>query len=280
LVTFINVPFVGMVKMTTTLTDSEFILEELDSQLTEKGETLFRTDSIQNVLFDGFSVRNYIDILEDPLVEMVVGKVEIPKSFHGGKFAIYKGKNGSDDGLYEVNTGRESYKNFGNIHKWNNSTKLRWWKGDCNNITGTDGTIFSPFLLRHHVLKCFSPELCRTLTMTHESDILFKEIPGFRFSPESHSFLGPHQYEPNRCFCTEKNDSTPCYRNGLMLLSNCKEGAPVSLSSPHFYNADSAIIDAIDGIHPVKEKHKTYLDIEPVKDHYIHICLGNLDMRL
>ena len=77
--------------MTTALTDSEFVLEELDSQLAEKRECLFRSETIRDMLFDGFSIQTYIDIITDPITQLAVGEVEVPHSFRGGKFAIYKG---------------------------------------------------------------------------------------------------------------------------------------------------------------------------------------------
>jgi hypothetical protein len=41
-------------------------------------------------------------------------------------------------------------------------------------------------------------------------------------------------------------------------------GAPAYLSFPHFYQADPALLDAIEGLKPNKEKHQTYFLIQPV----------------
>jgi hypothetical protein len=41
-------------------------------------------------------------------------------------------------------------------------------------------------------------------------------------------------------------------------------GAPAYLSFPHFYQADPALLDAVEGLKPEKEKHQTYFLIQPV----------------
>ena len=40
---------------------------------------------------------------------------------------------------------------------------------------------------------------------------------------------------------------------------------PVAFSFPHFYEADQRYIDSVQGLHPVKEEHETYIDLEPVR---------------
>jgi len=41
-------------------------------------------------------------------------------------------------------------------------------------------------------------------------------------------------------------------------------GFPIGVSYPHFYQADPALIEAVDGSYPEKEKHESYFYIEPV----------------
>ena len=35
------------------------------------------------------------------------------------------------------------------------------------------------------------------------------------------------------------------------------------MSAPHYYNAYGPLVDQIEGIEPNKEKHDTFIDIEP-----------------
>lgn len=38
------------------------------------------------------------------------------------------------------------------------------------------------------------------------------------------------------------------------------------MSKPHFLDADESVINGVTGMKPEKEKHDTFLDIEPVSD--------------
>jgi hypothetical protein len=49
-------------------------------------------------------------------------------------------------------------------------------------------------------------------------------------------------------------------------------GAPAYLSFPHFYQADPALLDAVEGLKPEKEKHQTYFLIQPVSSMINLIC--------
>lgn len=43
------------------------------------------------------------------------------------------------------------------------------------------------------------------------------------------------------------------------------------LSAPHFYYCPPSVLDAVEGLHPVKEWHETHFDIEPVRDSRVPI---------
>ena len=36
------------------------------------------------------------------------------------------------------------------------------------------------------------------------------------------------------------------------------------MSPPHFYQGDKSLVEAVNGLHPTKSAHETYVDIEPV----------------
>ena len=39
---------------------------------------------------------------------------------------------------------------------------------------------------------------------------------------------------------------------------------PVFMSAPHFYQGDPSLLDAINGLNPIKAKHATFVSVEPV----------------
>lgn len=38
------------------------------------------------------------------------------------------------------------------------------------------------------------------------------------------------------------------------------------ISHPHFYNADPALVNAVEGLHPSKDQHALFLDVHPVSE--------------
>ena len=53
----------------------------------------------------------------------------------------------------------------------------------------------------------------------------------------------------------------PCI-DGLLFLQGSK-GVPIIMSTPHFLDADDSLWKAFDGVQPDREKHITFLNIEP-----------------
>ena len=51
---------------------------------------------------------------------------------------------------------------------------------------------------------------------------------------------------------------------GVMPISNCMAGAPVILSTPHFWYGHESLTEAIDGIHPIKDLHETIINVDPL----------------
>lgn len=43
-------------------------------------------------------------------------------------------------------------------------------------------------------------------------------------------------------------------------------GAPIIMSSPHFYQADEKFVQDVFGMKPEKEYHQTAIDINPVRN--------------
>merc|ERR1712071_507107 len=50
--------------------------------------------------------------------------------------------------------------------------------------------------------------------------------------------------------------------DGLLSVQGC-QGAPVIMSTPHYLDSDPSLSAAFDGVSPDREKHITYLHIEP-----------------
>jgi hypothetical protein len=49
-------------------------------------------------------------------------------------------------------------------------------------------------------------------------------------------------------------------------------GFPIGVSYPHFYQGDPALVEAVDGSYPEKEKHESQFYIEPVSSTNLLLC--------
>lgn len=84
------------------------------------------------------------------------------------RFGLLLDKNISINDRYRVGTGAGKYP-FGKILSWNEKPKLPYWYSEsCNQINGTDGAQFAPFLTKSEKLYVFSSYLCRSIHLTYE----------------------------------------------------------------------------------------------------------------
>lgn len=53
---------------------------------------------------------------------------------------------------------------LGKVVSYNDQTEIDTWDGDdCNEIKGTDSTIFHPFIKKTDKLNAFTPDICRSM---------------------------------------------------------------------------------------------------------------------
>ena len=77
------------------------------------------------------------------------------------------------------------------------------------------------------------------------------------FAPDSNLFAKSSE---NEGFCTPPGN---CLPSGVLNVSECLDGIPVILSSPHFLYADSKFLDEVDGLRPLASLHNTFISLEP-----------------
>lgn len=105
-------------------------------------------------------------------------------------------------------------------------------------------------------------------------------VEGYRFTPPANVFDNPESNPDNMCYCPH---GPPCAPSGLNNVSLCQFDSPVMLSFPHFYLGDDSLRQGVEGMSPADpEKHKFYLDIQPVLIYqyviriFIHTNLTNV----
>ena len=157
-------------------------------------------------------------------------------------------------------------------------SRYTWWEGknsSCNTIDGTDGLQFGPPIYKDYKLDVYVHELCRKLKLVYLEDFEVEGISAYRFTPAKDTFTNP--YEPdgqhNMCYCTKGDQS--CNVTGLLDISTCSDvslGAPIVMSSPHFYGVSDSVKSKFDGLKEINKDNennfRTLVDIEPVSESY------------
>lgn len=50
----------------------------------------------------------------------------------------------------------------------------KWGPGRCNDINGSDGTIFTPFMTQDTIIRAFSADICRVMNIFFEKPSVAK----------------------------------------------------------------------------------------------------------
>ncbi|KAF4527754.1 hypothetical protein B566_EDAN013162 [Ephemera danica] len=123
------------------------------------------------------------------------------------------------DGYYTIHTGTDDASLLGLIHEWENKTTLKYWKGpECNQILGTDTTIFPPFLKRESRIDFFISDLCRSLYATYQRDAVYRDIPGYRYIPPQEQLGSVLEQPDNYCWAGPYSGGMT---SGLIDLFHC-----------------------------------------------------------
>lgn len=227
-------------------------------------ETLYLSHTAESWLFKGIKL-NWLDSLND---DGIILEDQPPDNMFG---FYYKKNNTWDekaDGVMTISTGVDgNFSNIGKVVRWNKKPDIDFWKGKpCNTITGTDGQFFHPFVQKDEKLDIFAPDLCRTLSIEFIKTTSIRSIELYRFGISS-SFFKPINFnDETKCYCVKRSHQEKqkfCKLSGVVDVSSCRK-KPIVLSTPHFYNGDPLLRQAVDGLAPSAANHDTFIDIEPM----------------
>ncbi|XP_053196304.1 lysosome membrane protein 2c [Scomber japonicus] len=245
LIRTVNIPALTVMEK---FKDMSVVAHLIDDYMKSTGEGLFTTRTVGELLW------GYEDGLLKALKMLQPGLDDV--------FGLFYKNNGTNDGEYVFFTGQQDYKDFARVDTWNGGSSLNWWTSDeCNMINGTNGASFHPVITKSETLYIFSSDLCRSLYTLYEEDVKVKGIPGYRFVPPSMVFANVTVNPANAGFCVPAGN---CLGSGVLNVSGCKQGAPIIMSSPHFYQADEKFVQDVFGMKPEKEYHQTAIDINPL----------------
>nr|XP_056715064.1 scavenger receptor class B member 1 [Euleptes europaea] len=204
---------------------------------------------------------------KDPLIT-ILNTIKPGLLPFGDQFGLFVGLNNTDMGLFTVNTGVDDISKVHMVDTWNGLKKVSYWRSDqCNQINGTSGELWPPFMTPSSPVEFYSPDACRSLKLQFEAPGKIKGIPTYRYVAPKTMFANGTDYPPNEGFC-------PCRQSGIMNVSSCRLNAPMFLSQPHFYNADPELLETVDGLHPSEEKHGLFLELHPLTGAPINVSVG------
>lgn len=213
------------------------------------------TKTVRELLFDGYS---------DPFLD-IARTLHLPNLPPFTKFGWFVDRNGSwtYDGHFEMHSGHSDIKKMGSLTEWNYVNKTQFYHDDCSKVSGTSGELWPPFMNATGDISLFVTDLCRPLTLSYQQPHTRFGITGSRWVGDSRVFDNGRNYAPNSCYCTGKPESCPDLLPGVHNMSECRFGAPVFASFPHFYLADEHYVNAVTGISPNQSKHEFSLSLEP-----------------
>ncbi|TKS78435.1 Lysosome membrane protein 2 85 kDa lysosomal membrane sialoglycoprotein [Collichthys lucidus] len=235
----VNIPYVAVMNEMSSY--SFFLRTVISMYMNSLGAEVFMARTVHEVLW-GF---------KDPILT----KLHTMKPEVDEYFGLMWKKNGTHEGEFVFHTGEENYLDYGKIDTWNGLREMSWWSSNQSNmINGTDGAVFHPLINRNELLYIFAADLCRSIHLAYVKDVEVKGIQAYRFAPPSDVLMSPKDNPTNEGFCVPAGD---CLGTGVLKVSVCREGAPIVVSFPHFYQADPKYINAVEGLSPNKEEHET-----------------------
>ncbi|XP_021369072.1 platelet glycoprotein 4-like, partial [Mizuhopecten yessoensis] len=115
-----------------------------------------------STLFGRYSVRDIAWGYEDPLLKAAKDILKRYNQTIVDTIGLFYGTNNTDDGLYNIYTGKDDVSKLAIINTWNGMKKLPYWTTDTSRmINGTDGTFFPPFVKKSWTMYVYSTDICR-----------------------------------------------------------------------------------------------------------------------
>lgn len=123
----------------------------------------------------------------------------------------------------------------------------------CNFIGGAyDGTLFPRDLTIDRSLLLYRRGFCRAVPAVPVREVIMDGYEAVEYTVKKDFLYEPSANPDNACYCKEEGD---CLPRGIVSIAPCYYDIPITLSQPHFYNADPSLLQKVSGVSPDKSKH-------------------------
>ena len=164
-------------------------------------------------------------------------------------------------------TGENDPYKLSSISLFNGENSLKKWNDDqCDKVQGSDGATFNPYIGQQDTLWFFNDQLCRSMPLVFQKNIVSGNLPGYRFVPKEDVFKNTDNvtYPQNSCFC-KGEDLCEMIGDGMFAVPKCQFDAPIVLSWVHFLDANPEFRENVTGLTPPDpNQHGFWFDIQPI----------------
>uniref|UniRef100_A0A182UF18 Scavenger receptor class B n=1 Tax=Anopheles melas TaxID=34690 RepID=A0A182UF18_9DIPT len=231
-------------------------------------EFLYKDVPVHEMLFDGHP-DELLTTLRELLAVLPPGSVpdiSLPP-WEGFGWFVERNESLTYDGTFQMGTGTDNHINTGVMRQWNNAPQVPNYRGVCGQVRGSAGEVWPPMgrNLGDNIrsLNLFLPDLCSAITLRHEREFTVHGLDGELWVGDARNFDNGHTIPETECQCTSPIDQCPFYRPGVLDVSECKFGAPLVVSYPHFYLAHPSYRTAVTGMEPDRAKHEFRFALHP-----------------
>ncbi|KAJ8688359.1 hypothetical protein QAD02_024154 [Eretmocerus hayati] len=222
------------------------------------------------------SVYDYLWGYEDSLV-LLAGNI-LPSYINFRKFGLLDRMYDEGDNLVNMNikenedmteeVGRylsiESINGSPGLEKWGyvreEANETRPENKKCNRIQGaSEGTVFPTHMDTRATFRIFRKAFCRPVPIAFAKEVKKNGVPGYLYTIPENFADPPDQNPENECYCFKGE----CMKKGLLELTPCYYNIPAAASFPHFLDADPTLANGIEGLHPDRKKHESFVILQP-----------------
>ncbi|XP_072382211.1 scavenger receptor class B member 1-like isoform X1 [Diabrotica undecimpunctata] len=213
--------------------------------------------SLKSELFKTNTVHNFLWNMTDPILDtsQKIAPFLVPSKNVGILHRIYEKY---EDNVTVYIGPTFTQEDFFRIDKFDGSKFLPGLQ-ECELVKGSfNDLMYNQKMTKNMTVRFYRKELCRVANLKYTRDIEKYSLNGYRYEME------PNFYD--RIFPATEDcyHGTPSLPNGLIDVSVCNYGVSTAASHPHFLYGDSILRDSVEGLKPDKEKHTSFIEVEPI----------------